>query len=132
MNQKKRDKPYAAVQNFHFIMPVQFLLICRLLKVEPEKVLYQFMCNLAHESYANGTEQKIAAKDYFMSCGYGLELFTDMEIEQMFDELDSISALWPKGGSAKLLNRHRRWRNKYYRYWYKRWNKVQTKVVKMM
>lgn len=121
MNKNKRDKPYAPVQDFHFIMPVQFLLICRLLQVEPQKVLYQFMCNLAHESYANGTEQKIAAKDYFMSCGYGLELYTDAEIEQMFDELDNIAALWPKGASARLIDQYRKWRRRYYRFWYKKW-----------
>lgn len=79
------------------------------------------MSNLAHESYANGTEQKIAAKDYFMSCGYGLELYTDGEIEQIFDELDTIATLWPKGGSPKLLNLHSKWRARYYKYWYKKW-----------
>lgn len=121
MNKKKRDKPYARHQEISFIMPVQFLLICRLLKIEPRKVLYQFMSNLAHESYANGTEQKIAAKDYFMTCGYGLELYSDGEIEQIFDELDTIAALWPKGGSPKLLNLHSKWRSRYYKYWYKKW-----------
>lgn len=129
---KQRDKPFARVQDFHFILPVQFLLLCRLLQVEPRKVLYQFMCNLAHESYANGTEQKIAAKDYFMSCGYGLELYTDHEIEEIFDELDNIAALWPEGAPAKLLNLHTGWMNKYYRYWYKKWFwKFGTKVVKI-
>ena len=102
MNKQKRDKPYAHHQEFSFILPVQFLLLCRLLQVEPRKVLYQFMCNLAHESYANGTDQKFTAKEYFLSCGYGLELYTDGEIEQLFDELDNIAALWPKGGPMKL------------------------------
>lgn len=121
MNKNKRDKPYAHHQEFKFFLPVQFLLICRLLQVEPRKVLYQFMCNLAHESYANGTEQKIAAKDYFMSCGYGLELYTDGEMEQMFDELDTIASLWPKDAPMKLIDLHSKWRNKYYKFWYKKW-----------
>ena len=64
------------------------------------------MCDLSHESYDCGTEQKIAAKDYFLSCGYGLELYTDGEIEQMFDELDCITSLWPKGGGVKLAKLH--------------------------
>ena len=62
MNKKKRKKPYAQHQEYRFALPVQFMLICRLLQVEPRKVLYQFMCNLAHESYATGTDQKIAAR----------------------------------------------------------------------
>jgi hypothetical protein len=121
MNNNKRDKPYMHVQDFHFILPVQFLLLCRLLQVEPRKVLYQFMCNLAHESYANGTEQKIAAKEYFLSCGYGLELYTDWEIEQLFDELDNIAALWPKDGAEKRLNLHSKLRAQRYKNWYKKW-----------
>ena len=118
---KKRNKPYTRHQQFRFFLPIQFLLLCRLLKVEPRKVLYQFMTDLAHESYATGTEQKVAAKDYFMSCGYGLELYTDGEIEQMLDELDSIASLWPKDGGMKLINLHSKWRDKYYKYWYKKW-----------
>jgi len=132
MNKQKKDKPYAPYQELSFIMPLQFLLICRLLQVEPRKVLYKFMCDLAHESYANGSDQKIAAKDYFMSCGYVLELYTDAEIEQMFDELDNIAALWPKGASMKLINLHSKWRKKYYRFWLKKWYwKIRTKGDKV-
>jgi hypothetical protein len=131
MNKKKRNKPYAHQQEISFIIPIQFLLICRLLKVEPRKVLYQFMCNLAHEAYSNGTEQKIVAKEYFLSCGYGLELYTDGEIEQIFDELDNIAALWSNGGPVKLLNLHRKWRNRYYKYWYKKWHCMFRSTLKL-
>jgi hypothetical protein len=132
MNKNKRDNSFARQQQFDFMLPMQFLLICRLLQVNPRKVLYQFMVDLAHESYATGSEQKIAAKDYFMSCGYGLELYTDGEIEQLFDELDNIAALWPKNGPPKLVNLHARWRKRYYKYWYQKWyGRFRTKVVKM-
>jgi len=121
MNKTNRTKPYALHQDFNFIMPIQFLLICRLLQVEPHKVLYQFMCNLGQENYANGPEQKITAKDYFLSCGYGQELFTDAEIDQIFEELNNISSLWPKNGPMKLIDLHGKWRKRYYRYWFKKW-----------
>lgn len=65
MNRQKSDKPYAHHQEFSFILPVQFLLLCRLLQVEPRKVLYQFMCDLAHESYATGSEQKDCSEGLF-------------------------------------------------------------------
>ena len=106
------------------IMPTQFLMICRLLQVPPQKVLFQFACNLGQESYANNEEAKICAKDYFLSCGYGQNLYTDAEIELMFEQLDTIASLWPKDGPMKLIDLHSKWRDKYQRYWFKKWYKL--------
>jgi hypothetical protein len=78
-------------------------------------------CHVGHESFAREEEPKITAKDYFLSCGYGLEFYTDSEIEQMFKELDTIASLWPKDASMKLIDLHSKWRDRYYKYWYKRW-----------
>jgi hypothetical protein len=63
------EKPYARVQEFNMILPQQFLLLCRLVQITPYQMLYQFACNLGQESYSNGEEAKISAKDYFLSMG---------------------------------------------------------------
>jgi hypothetical protein len=121
MNKKDRSKQYSTHQEFDMILPYQFLLICRLLQVPPQQVLYQFMANLGQESYANGDEPKLNAMDYFLSCGYGQDRYTGDEVEQMFRELNNIGSLWPKDGKMKLIDLHNKWRNMYQGHWYKKW-----------
>ena len=121
---KMPSKPYSRHQEFNMIMPTQFLLLCRLLQVPPQKVLFQFACNLGHESFANNEKAKITSKDYFLTCGYGQNLYTDAEIELMFEQLDAVSSLWPKDGPMKLIDLHSKWRDKYQRYLFKKWYKM--------
>lgn len=121
MNKRTGRKKYSQHLELSMILPQQFIMICRLLQVDPQKVLFQFMTNLGQEGYSSGEEPQTCAKDYFLSCGYGQELYTYGEIEQMFEELRTIGALWPKGAKMRLVNIHREWRKNYYRYWYRKW-----------
>lgn len=121
MNKKHRQKQYSQHQELSLILPQQFLLICRLLQVNPQQVLIQFMTNLGQEGYAAGEEQKTTAKDYFLSCEYGQETYTYGEIDKIFEDLKTIGALWPKDAKMSMIDLHRKWRKHYYRYWYKKW-----------
>jgi hypothetical protein len=121
MKKTRRQQLYSADQDFHLIIPYQFLLLCRLLDAPPQHVLYEFMCNAGFEHYSSGQEQKAKAMEYFISCGYGQKFLVEDEIRLLFKELDSIACLWPTATHKKFISSHRNWRNKYYLFFYTKW-----------
>jgi hypothetical protein len=124
MKRTDRQKLYSASQDFHMIIPYQFLLLCRLLDMPPQNVLYEFMCNAGFESYGRGQEQKAKAMEYFISCRYGQKFLVEDDVRLLFKELDSIAYLSPTTTHKKFANLHRKWRNKYYLFFYSKWYRM--------
>lgn len=124
--QRKKSKRHL---EFSTIMPIQFHLLCKLLEVEPRKVIYDFMCNAGMEGYGLGESQRAKAAEYILSCGYGQEHYTEEDIRKLLKEMESISTLFPNNGKMKLIDLHSGWRNRYYKYWFRKWfRKVRRKA----
>ncbi|MGZ3836961.1 MAG: hypothetical protein ACXVMS_06815 [Flavisolibacter sp.] len=109
---------------YKFILPIQFLLLCKLLDVTPHQVLLDFMDNAAQGSWKRqGREApREKVRDYFLSCGYGQEHYPESDIREIFQELDAMGRLWPGGAKRKLVDLHAKWRDKYYPYWFRKWH----------
>jgi hypothetical protein len=123
--QRKRSKRHI---DFSSIMPWQFYLLCKLLEVEPSKVIYDFLCNAGMEGYGLGEIQRAKAMEYIISCGYGQGYYTEEDIRKILKEMESISTLFPSNGKMKLIDVHSDWRKKYYKYWFRKWfRKVRRK-----
>lgn len=124
----KPDQPwqtghYARVQEFRFVIPHSFLLLCKLFDVTPDDLLSDFMDNYSCGSWKR--EGRDDAKAYLLSyiieMKYGEKYFTEKERLQQFTELDAIGMLWPGSENKKLYRLHLRWRDKYYKSWFKKW-----------
>ena len=115
---RKRSKRYL---EYSSIMPWQFYLLCKLTKKKPQDILYDFMCNAGMEGYGKGELQRAKAMEYFISCGYGQDYYTEEDIRKILKEMESISTLFPTNGEMKLIDLHAKWRNKYYKYWFRKW-----------
>lgn len=114
---------YRRDADFRFLLPYQFLLLCKLAETPPETILNDFMANLACGS--PGTRGSAAAQqaltEYFVQCGYGQARYSIADIRQIFREMDAMGMLFPKDASDKMLALHSRWRGKYQRYWFRKW-----------
>lgn len=126
MHMKKKDssiKPWKSTENKHLelFVPANYLMLCSLFDIEPEKLLNDFMSTLGGESFGLGDKEKKKAKVYFMHCKYGRDLYSKKDILAIFKEVHAISTLWPEEDNYKILDLHTEWRNKYHKYWYKKW-----------
>jgi len=117
--------------DFKFVLPYQFLLICRLMDVTPETVVSDFMDNLSCGSWKrqgrDEAKEKLIA--YFIEHKYGQHHYSSQDIQQIFKELDAIGLLFPKDAKDKMLDLHSKWREKYYHYWFKKWFKKPRKLM---
>src|SRR3954471_21737915 len=82
---------YARHADFHFILPYQFLLLCRLMDITPEQVLNDFMDNLSCGSWKREGRDNAKAKliEYFIELGYGQQQYAVEDIRSMFKEMDA-------------------------------------------
>lgn len=114
---------YARFANFQFMLPYQFLLLCRLMDVTPENVIIDFTRNLSCESWnrEGRDDAKLYLTHYFIEHGYGQHLYTDDEIREMFREMDALGMLFPKNGKSKMVDLYADWRDKHHTYWFKKW-----------
>lgn len=122
------------MQELQFHFPVQFLLLCKLVQVPPKTILHHFMQDLGRESWQRHPDERMRGPtaDYFLLRGYGQDHYTETDLRQMLTELNGIGSLWPEGGSMKLIEQHSRWRDRYHRYWFKKWfYKVRRKQAKV-
>ncbi|TXJ22830.1 MAG: hypothetical protein E6Q24_20095 [Chitinophagaceae bacterium] len=104
------------------IIPSQFYLLCKLIEKEPGDILYDFMNNVGMESLGLRDTQKTNAREYFISCEYGQDFYTEDDLRKIFKEMDSMGSLYPgKGGDRKLIDLHTSWRDKYHEYWFEKW-----------
>jgi hypothetical protein len=102
---------------------MQFLLLCKLVQVPPEKMLRDFMTNVGCDSWnrSSNEAQRTTATAYFMECGYGQDFYTPEDLRQIIWELDAIGGLWPQGAKMELIDLQAKWRDKYQEYWFKKW-----------
>lgn len=117
---------YERHAEYKFILPYEFLLTCKLLDVEPQNVLNDFM-NAVSCGSVNGKGKEVAvtkAVEYFLECGYGEKLYSEQSRREMFRELNSISILWPAGAEMKFIEMHARWHTMYLNYWFKKWYRI--------
>lgn len=123
---------YDRRMNFNFVLPYQFLLLCRLMDVTPKGVVTDFMDNLACASWRR--EGRDVAKehliDYFITHGYGQHHYTETNIREIFKEMDAIGMLFPSNGSSKMVDLYAKWREKHHTYWFKKWFRKPRKPSK--
>jgi hypothetical protein len=110
---------YARFQDFHFWMPYQFLLLCKLMNTTPKDVLLNFMDTLdcgswKREETSNKARQLLM--DYFIECGYGKDFYTVEDRRKMFEEMNAAGIVWPQNAKMKLIDLHSKWRDKYHTY----------------
>lgn len=112
------------------LIPSNLRMLCAMLDVKPEKLLHDFMWTVSESHHKCTEPQRIKAKDYFLECGYGQELYPKEDILQMFKELEAIRSLWIEitHNNRKAFDQHIRWQHMYIEYWFEKWfNKVRRK-----
>ena len=121
---------YERNASFNFIIPYQFLLLCKLMNVTPKQMLTDFMDNLSCGSWKREGRDTAKARliDYFIEHGYGQHKYSTEDIRIIFKELDALGLLWPTGASQELLELSTIFRTKYLEYWFGRWEN-KTKYV---
>jgi hypothetical protein len=115
---------YARLAEFHFYLPYQLLLLCKLTSITPEKLLLDFMDALDHGSWKREEVSEKARQlltDYFIERGYGKDFYSEEERTTMFKEMDSVGMLWPGDAKMKFIDLHTKWRDKYQNYRFKKW-----------
>ena len=130
-NKSRKPKPrfkwqtgaYARHAAYQFIIPDQFLMLCRLVDTPPRDLITDFMDNLACASWKReGRDQaKEHLINYFLAHGYGQEHYTQTDIRSMFKEMDVLGMLFPSNGSMKMIDHYSKWRKKQHRYWFRHW-----------
>lgn len=123
---KKKDwqkGEYQRNASFDFILPQQFLMLCRIVETPPRKILSDFMDNLACGSWNRVGRDEVKSRliDYFIDHGYGQPRYHADQLRNMFRELDAIGHVWPDGASPRLINLTARWKKKYQSYWFNKW-----------
>jgi len=123
---------YARFQDFHFWMPYQFLLLCKLMNTTPKDVLLNFMDTLDCGSWKReekGNKERQLLIDYFIECDYGKDFYTEEDRRKMFEEMNAVGIVWPQNAKMKLIDLHSKWRDKYHTYWFKKWfRKIRRKT----
>ncbi|HEV7780575.1 MAG TPA: hypothetical protein VGO58_04880 [Chitinophagaceae bacterium] len=114
---------YERHAEFRFILPYQFLLLCRLVDITPEEMVRDFMDNLSCGSWKREGRDKAKEHlaDYFIAHGYGRHHYSEEEIREMFREMDALGLLFPREGKTKLLDLYAAWRDKHSGYWFRKW-----------
>lgn len=108
---------------FRFMLPYQFLLLCRLMDVTPEEVIRDFTDNLSCGSWKRQGRDKAKEHliNYFIDHGYGRQHYTEENIREIFKEMDAVGLLFPANGKSKIIDLYSEWRNKHHSYWFKQW-----------
>ena len=111
---------------FKFILPYQFLLLCKLMDVTPETVVLDFLDNLNYSSWKKeGRENaREILVDYFIEHGYGQHHYDPENIRQIFKEMEAVGLLFPNNSKEKMLDSYVDWREKHYKYWFKKWFRI--------
>jgi hypothetical protein len=114
---------YARTQEFRFVIPYGFLMLCKLFDVTPNELLIDFMDNCSCGSWKREgrDDAKVYLLSYIIEMKYGENYFTEKERLQLFTELDAIGMCWPGVTDKKMLRLHIRWRKKYYNCWFNKW-----------
>lgn len=130
-NVQRKTKPklkwqtgdYDLYAEFRFILPYQFLLLCRLMDITPENVIHDFTDNLSCGSWKREGRDKAKEHliNYFIAHGYGQHYYSEEDIREMFKEMDALGLLFPTNGKSRLVDLYADWRDKHHTYWFKKW-----------
>ncbi len=113
-------------ESYALQVPEQVHLLCELLDVDLSRVLQVFINDLGHDLYGgNGSNERWMAIDYFMNCGYGLHLFENEELHQMFYELEQLRNRWCNG-SQEAEKKDAAYRDKFLSCWFNTWLKKRS------
>jgi hypothetical protein len=116
---------YAPQAHLDLLYPQSFLLLCKLAEVPPEQLITDFIDNLACSNWNRAGRDQAKSKliDYFIDHGYGQDYYTAEDLRAIFTEMDAVGMVWPAEGKMKLVELSSRWRNKYYKYWFRKWHR---------
>jgi hypothetical protein len=114
---------YERRASFEFILPTQFLLLCKLMDTTPRNLLMDFMDNLSCGNWKRDGRDKAKEKlvEYFIEHGYGQQHYSVEEIRTVFKEMDAIGMVWPMDAKMKMVELSAEWQEQYHRYWFKKW-----------
>jgi hypothetical protein len=114
---------FGRMQEIRIRIPVQALALLRLTGVKPDSLLLGFLDDLSHDSWKRNPDGEVRSLlvEYFLKLGYGQDYYSPEDIRQMFREMDAIGSLWPENGGVMPIMKHAKWRNWYYKYWFKKW-----------
>ena len=113
---------YARTQEFRFVLPYQFLLLCKLINIPPRQLLLDFMDNLSCGSWKREGRDKAKEKliEYFLEHRYGQDYYTPEDLRTLFRDMDAVGLLFPTNDSD-MINAYAKWREKHHRYWFQKW-----------
>ncbi|PVD51085.1 hypothetical protein DC498_16860 [Terrimonas sp.] len=116
---------YERHAEFKFVLPYQFLLLCRLVDKTPEDIILDFADNLSCDTWdrEGRDEAKEHLINYFIAHGYGQHHYSEQDIREMFKEMDALGLLFPKHGKTKLVDLYTNWRDKHLTHFFKKWFK---------
>ena len=105
----------------------QLEMLCELLDTTPEQVLQDFADNLSLDHrHTSGSDERRMAVEYFMRIGYGMHLFDFDQIENMFNELNTIRCDFYNYGND-WEKEYIKQRDKQYRALFKEWKALKEK-----
>lgn len=119
----KKKKPWkgSQVAELRIQLPCQFMMLCSLLDLEPERIIRDFLATLGAESYGKRGKAQQLIVDYFVDSGYGQQYYNQVDIRRILEELKALGNLWPEDGDRKTVDKHVVWRKMYHKYWYRKW-----------
>lgn len=114
---------YKQAQTIRFDIPLQFLMLCRLVNITPKQLITDFMDNLSFGSWKREGRDRVKEilKEYFLEHGYGREFYSDEELRLIFKELDALGLLFPRDAEPEILESYASWRENYQAYWFNKW-----------
>lgn len=123
--------PYTRQAEFRFVLPVPFLMLCKLLEITPEQLLIDFMDDLSCGNWnrEGRDEAKKHLINYFIAHGYAKDRLRQEDALKMFSELDAIGKVWPEHAEMGLLELAAQWRDAYQEYWFNKWMKLAGSAI---
>jgi hypothetical protein len=120
------DKDYSTrTRDLNLSIPSNFRMLCALFEIKPAKILTDFMWTVSFMMTKATDQQRQAAVEYLIHCGYGIDLYSEDEIRQIFDELNAKRLLWPEINDEIITSEqrdlHYTWSHMYMQYWFEKW-----------
>jgi hypothetical protein len=118
------NKPFTLL----LTVPFQFVLLCRLLGITPEKMLTEFAEHVAMTTWKNqnSENQRKLLREYISEMKYGCERFSVAELKELLQHLSVFSSINLADAPVSLLEVHETWRDQYLKHWFQYW---QSKAV---
>ena len=120
---KRQTGDFQQTQSLKLDLPLQLLMLCKVINVTPQQLITDFIDNLSFGTWKREGRERAREllKDYFLEHGYGQEVFSQDELRSIFQELDAISLLFPKDAEPEVLSAYSSWRQAYQGYWLEKW-----------